>query len=427
MKYISIMSALFFINTLAAECGDLSYDECIYWGEYCEWNEGENQCEEIGGGGGGDSEFYGPYAFESIEQSDGMRDGPLYADATLYYPLDTQGELSSIIIGPGWGGSGSSMSYWATLFASHGFVAVTIDYNDPDNDSHQQRAESMLDLIETVKLEHLRAQSPVFTLLDTTSFAAVGYSLSGGVTQIAAVLDSTLDAVIALNPTIIIEDCDGCANFGYCICLLPEHLEHSVPALIIAGEDEILELESYDGLLGADQYYNTPETTIKMLYEIENGDHGSASYPESETVVNKTLFWLKYHLMEQDVYCDSLLLEPNDASIFLTTLDCSPVVSTDNSAINPDQFILHQNYPNPFNPSTKIEYELNVDGIVTITILDIKGNEIKKLINSFQSTGRHEIEWNGLDNNGQNLSAGVYFYRIDFDNFQQNKKMILLK
>ena len=63
-------------------------------------------------------------------------------------------------------------------------------------------------------------------------FAAAGYSISGGVVQLAAVLDSTLDAVIALNPTIIIEDCDGCANYDYCICLLPEHLDHNVPVLL---------------------------------------------------------------------------------------------------------------------------------------------------------------------------------------------------
>ena len=428
MKYIVIISTLLFVNTLQAECGDLSYDECIYWGEYCEWDDSQNQCVEIGGGGGGgNNDFYGPYDFESIEQSDGMRNGPLYADATLYYPLDAPEPLKSIVFGAGWGGGGIYMSDWATLFASHGFVAVTIDYNDADNDSHQQRAEAMLDLIETIKLEHVRQASPVFNRLDTTAFGAVGYSLSGGVTQIAAVLDSTLDAVIALNPTIIVEDCNGCANYNYCICLLPEHLEHTTPALIIAGEDEILELQSYDGLLGADQYFNTPETTVKMLYEIANGDHGSAESTGSELVVEKALFWMKYHLEGQTTYCDSLLTEPNDASQFLTTLTCSPEMSIEQSSIVANQFTLHQNYPNPFNPSTTIEYELNKNGSVTIAILDIKGNNIKNLINKNQSAGRYEVEWDASGNAGEKLSAGIYFYRIHFDGKTQNRKMILLK
>ena len=153
-----------------------------------------------------------------------MRDGQYYDNATLYYPIGAETPLSNIILGPGWGGLGEAMAEWGRLFASYGFIAVTIDYNDPIYESHEERAIAMLDLIETVKQENVRSLSPVFDQIDTNSFAAVGYSLSGGVVQLAAVLDSTLDAVIALNSTIIIEDCIGCAEYDYCICLLPEHL-----------------------------------------------------------------------------------------------------------------------------------------------------------------------------------------------------------
>jgi len=259
-----------------------------------------------------------------------MRNGPLYADATLYYPIGSELSLSNIIIGPGWGGDGSSMDSWAYFFASYGFIATTIDYNDPIEESHQQRAEAMLDLIETVKLENIRLESPVFDQIDTTKFAVIGYSLSGGVTQIVAMLDSTIDAVIALNPTIIIEDCEGCTDFEYCICLLPEHLDHNVPTLIISGENEINELPSYEGLLGADQYINTPETTTKMLYEIANGGHGSASYPSTDGLIqSKALNWVKYHLMDSTNVCDILLEEPNNASQFLTTLEYNTSISYD--------------------------------------------------------------------------------------------------
>ena len=250
-----------------------------------------------------------------------MRDGPEYADATLYYPTGAQTPLTSIIIGAGWSGSGEDMWEWAHLFASHGFIAVTIDYNDPVNESHQERAVAMLDLIETVKQENTRSESPVFDQIDTNKFAATGYSLSGGGVQLAAVLDSTLDAVIGLNPTIIVEDCEGCADYDYCICLLPEHLDHNVPALIISGENEIDELPDYEGLLGFDQYINTPETTIKMLYEIAYGDHGSGN-TALESVRNKSVYWIKYHLMDSTDVCDLLLEEPDDASLFLTTLEC---------------------------------------------------------------------------------------------------------
>mgnify|MGYP001299253572 CR=1 FL=1 len=318
---IVFLFSFIFLNYLYAECSDLDSTECLQWAEYCEWNAETSECQEIGGGGG--DTVYGPYEVLSISQSDGMRDGPLYSDATLYYPVASDISFTSVILGPGWGGDGDSMAEWAYFFASYGFTATTIDYNDPINESHQQRAEAMLDLIETVKLENIRNNSPVYNKIDTNKFAAVGYSLSGGVTQIIATLDSSLDAAIALNPTIIIEDCDGCSDFEYCICLLPEHLDHSVPTLIVSGEDEINELPSYDGLLGNDQYFNTPESTLKMLYEIEGGSHGSAAYPTNNFVQSKTLNWLKFNLMDSTDVCNPLLEQPDDASLFLTTLDCN--------------------------------------------------------------------------------------------------------
>ena len=160
--------------------------------------------------------------------------------------------------------------------------------------------------------------------MDTSEFAAVGYSLSGGSVQLAAVLNSSLSAVIALNPTIIVEDCELCAGSEYCICLVPEFLDHSVPTLIIAGQNEVNELPDYDGLLGHDQYYNTPETTTKLLYEIGGGGHSSTEWPgASEGIPGRlALNWLNYFIQNKVEYCDSVLVVPENASQFLTTLDC---------------------------------------------------------------------------------------------------------
>ena len=372
MKYIFLVFSFFFINFLQAECSDLSYEECIYWSGYCEWNEEAEECQEIGGGGG-DTE-YGPYEYFSISQSDGMRDGPEYSDATLYYPIEAELPLKSIVLGPGWGGDGLSIANWAYFFASYGFIAVTIDYNDPINESHQERAIAMLDLIETVKQENSRSESPVFNQIDTNKFAAVGYSLSGGVTQLAAMLDSTLDAVIALNPTIIVEDCEACEDFQYCICLLPEHLDHNVPTLIIAGQDEIDELPSYEGLLGADQYFNTPETTTKMLYEISGGGHGSAASPSSEFVQSKVLDWVKYHLLDNTDVCNLLMQEPEDASQFLTTLECTMLpsydINGDGAVNNADFLMLVTIVLNESISSSDINYDLAVDVFDILTLSD---------------------------------------------------------
>ena len=323
MKNIYMVGMILYASQIFGECSDLNYSECDQYSEYCEWDEQTEECQDIGGGGG--SQYYGQYEFSSISQSDGMRNSSYYSNVELFYPIDAPLPLKSIVLGAGWGENGSSISSWAQLFASYGFIAATLDYNDAENDSHYQRGEAMLDLIETIKQENYRIASPVYNKVDTLKFAAGGYSISGGSAINAGLLDSMqiLDAIISLNPTVIFEDCVLCAGNEYCICLVPEILEEQVvPTLIISGENEVLELPDYEGMLGIDIYNNHPQSTIKILYEIQNGGHGSASFPSNELVIDKTLNWLKYHLMDSLQVCDQLLYVPDDASVFSNTLEC---------------------------------------------------------------------------------------------------------
>ena len=330
LRRFSLSYARYYLMTLCfisgfafSECSDLNQTECAAYPDYCTWNSEQSICEELGGGGGGSSEL-GPYEVVSYFQGDGVEPGILYADATIYYPLEYNGLLGSIVLGPGFGGDQETMENWAYFFTSYGFVSVTIQYNDPENDSHGYRAEAILELISSIKIENDRPNSQLYNALDTNEFAVLGYSLSGGAVQLSAVLDSSLSAVIALNPTIIVEDCDLCAGSEYCICLVPEFLDHAVPTLIIAGQNELNDLPDYDGLLGQDQYYNTPETTTKMLYEISNGGHSSSEWPGASdgNPGELALHWLNYFIKNEDDYCDSLLISPENASQFVTTLDC---------------------------------------------------------------------------------------------------------
>jgi hypothetical protein len=83
---------------------------------------------------------------------------------------------------------------------------------------------------------------------------------------------------------------------------------------------------------------------------------------------------------------------------------------------------ISNNYPNPFNPSTTIEFNLPKATNVRIEIFNIAGQKIQTLLNKKMSAGSHQVEFNA-----QNLSSGVYFYRIEADEFQDVKKMVLLK
>ena len=84
----------------------------------------------------------------------------------------------------------------------------------------------------------------------------------------------------------------------------------------------------------------------------------------------------------------------------------------------PETFRLHQNYPNPFNPITNLKYELPDDAHVSIIIYDILGNIVNNLVYTNQSSGYKTVQWNGINNQGQTVSAGVYLYSIEAGDFR---------
>ena len=81
-----------------------------------------------------------------------------------------------------------------------------------------------------------------------------------------------------------------------------------------------------------------------------------------------------------------------------------------------------QNYPNPFNPVTQITYSLAKSSYVTLVVYDILGKEVARLVQKKQDAGHHAIHFSG-----QNLATGLYFYRIQADQFSQTRKMMLIK
>ena len=83
---------------------------------------------------------------------------------------------------------------------------------------------------------------------------------------------------------------------------------------------------------------------------------------------------------------------------------------------------LQQNYPNPFNSTTKINYSIKAFGRVKLALYDVLGNEIKILVDEEKTPGVYEFTFNAND-----LSSGVYFYKLFSDNYIETKKVVLLK
>jgi hypothetical protein len=86
-------------------------------------------------------------------------------------------------------------------------------------------------------------------------------------------------------------------------------------------------------------------------------------------------------------------------------------------------FILEQNHPNPFNAATSIRYEIVQVGYVTLTVYNLIGQEIRRLVDMSQSQGSHLIRWDGLDAYGRSAPDGVYFYRITHNDGEARRKM----
>tara|TARA_Y100001934_G_C12346877_1_gene773293 strand:+ start:1917 stop:2507 length:591 start_codon:yes stop_codon:yes gene_type:complete len=84
-------------------------------------------------------------------------------------------------------------------------------------------------------------------------------------------------------------------------------------------------------------------------------------------------------------------------------------------------------YPNPFNPYTNISYYLPDDTFVRINIFDILGNKVKSYFNNEQRAGMKSIQWDGKNNDGYPVGAGIYLYQIQIEESVYNQKLILLK
>ena len=88
---------------------------------------------------------------------------------------------------------------------------------------------------------------------------------------------------------------------------------------------------------------------------------------------------------------------------------------------------LHQNYPNPFNNRTAISYKLAADSFVTAKVYDVRGREVRTLIDNNQAAGANTVFWNGRNDAGQRVSQGVYFLRLQAGDEVRSVRMLLTK
>lgn len=285
----------------------------------------------------------GPYNVATLTESDGLRNGPDYSSATVYYPTNGTPPYASIAIVPGFVSAPSAISAWGPYYASHGIIAIVIGTNNIF-EYPETRANALIDALETMRQENTRTSSPLLGKIDTEKFAVSGHSMGGGGAQRAAVLDSNIKAVVALCPW------------------LPNaSLSHTTPVLIFSGENDSTAPPSQH----ANIHYNaTPENTSKLLYEVNNGNHSVANTPNGAqgNVGKLAISWLRLQLDDNSCYCpliiDELLDSPATASKFDTNVSCQTLSISD---VNNSEKFLTTIYPNPTSSFVMVESNFTVD------------------------------------------------------------------
>jgi len=253
----------------------------------------------------------GPNAFATMDQNSGIRNGPDYGDATIYYPTNGTTPFASVAIVPGFFSFQSSVEDWGPFLASHGIVTIIFDTNSIF-DQPPARADALIDALETLRQENTRSASPLLGLIDVNRFAVMGWSMGGGGAQLAASLDPSIKAVVALCPWLASPTSND--------------LDHTVPVLILSAENDTTAPPN----IHADVHYAlTPSATDKLLFEVDNAGHSIANDPANvQGEIGKYgLAWLRNYLLDDPCYCPLALTPSSFTSKNITNVICPSIPS----------------------------------------------------------------------------------------------------
>ena len=134
---------------------------------------------------------------------------------------------------------------------------------------------------------------------------------------------------------------------------------------------------------------------------------------------------VSYYLSAEDGSADSFNDPPFASSSYNFHYTVDPTGTS--GLVIPDSKHRLSNFPNPFNPSTTIDFSISQKSKVEISIYNITGQKVRKLVDDQFSEGRYSVVWNGEDNSGKPVSSGIYLYKMQTENFVSTRKMILMK
>jgi len=174
-------------------------------------------------------------------------------------------------------------------------------------------------------------------------------------------------------------------------------------------------------------YSGTNLLTYQFDYEVDwvtvLGGDGSLVNGESQFITfNFNSLFMSPGFYEGNVYLNSNM---GSILIYLQMAILEPLGIGDGTI--PMKFSVSANYPNPFNPSTRFIISIPDRSNVSTSVFDLKGRRIATLLNSELDTGVYDLTWQGINDIGSPVSAGIYILRVDAGKYHHNQKMIYIK
>lgn len=170
--------------------------------------------------------------------------------------------------------------------------------------------------------------------------------------------------------------------------------------------------------------FRTDEEIVATAVTAEDGSYSVESLPaDSYSILASTIGFA-------DV--TSTVSVGNTINVYgLDMMVANTTTDVQTLSAQPAQFELAQNYPNPFNPSTQINFTLAQAGLVRLTVYDVLGREIKRLVDGAKAAGTYNAIWDGTNSQGEKIASGIYFYRLQFQGSSQSfntlRRMIYIK
>ncbi len=188
-----------------------------------------------------------------------------------------------------------------------------------------------------------------------------------------------------------------------------------------------VDMTAYSGVLDSNGNIANDAELYNVMVHGQAGNGGKSAFLGFDPIALNTT--PSYYWVGASSYWNTINPNcPPNASPLVSVYEAlQGIVSVEDEIEQPTTFSLKGNYPNPFNPVTNIHYELHMDTRVKITIYDILGREVRKLVSGELVSGYHKEIWDGTNDLGKRVSAGVYLYKVEAGEFVQTRKMILLK